>query len=135
MSHQTGNLVNQIDARLDSIARLREAGLLGPEEFEPVFHSLKIALDSYLLLETVNMNAGYSGHLWGVSWPLEYDLITAKLDSAETAIMDLDDTPQAYPDSMRQAMLDEIQHLKQELETTRNMLPAVHDLLIDLELF
>ncbi|MCD4776014.1 MAG: hypothetical protein K8S15_08200 [Candidatus Aegiribacteria sp.] len=135
VSEQTDYLVSQIEARLDTVIRLREEGLISSGEMITAFSNLRSSIDTYFLLETVSERVGYAGVLWSVRWPLEADLIPPYLDSIKTAVLDSLENSGVNNEEERCVLLEDLEDMERSISRTRDRLPALHDLLLDLELF
>lgn len=136
VSDQTNDLLSQIEARIDIIAGLREEGLVSSAEMITAFGNLRFSLDTYFLLETISSRTHYSGVLWTVTWPLEADRIQPHLDSIKAAAMNsLQDTEAEDDSELNSVLLEDLESMEQSLSDTQDRLPALHDLLLDLELF
>lgn len=135
ISDQTNYLLSQIEARIDTVARLREEGLISSGEMITAFGNLRSSIDAYFLLETINYGTRYTGALWSIEWPLEADRILPYFDSTKTAILDnLRDLGVENGEQYAQ-LLEEFENIEQSLNSVQDRLPALHDLLLDLELF
>ncbi|MCK5115461.1 MAG: hypothetical protein KAR44_02605 [Candidatus Aegiribacteria sp.] len=136
VSNQTDHLITQIENRIDTVVSLREEGLLSSGEMIAAFSNLRSSINSYFLLETISNSTYYSGVLWTVTWPLEADRIQPHLDSIRTSLMDnLTDTEAEDSEELYSVMLDDLESMEQSLSRARDRMPALHDLLMDLELF
>ncbi len=136
VSDQTNLLIPQIEARIDTVAILREEGLLSSGEMITAFGNLRSSIDSYILLETISSRTNYSGVLWTVRWPLEADRIQPHLDSIKTALLDnLPDAESEESEELYSVMLEDLESMEEYLTNAQDRLPALHDLLMDLELF
>ena len=135
VSDQTNYLISNIETRIDTIASLREDGLISSAEMLAAFSNLRSSIDTYYLLETISYGTRYTGALWSVEWPLEADRILPYLDSTKTAILDnLRDLGGENGEQYAQ-LLEEFENMEQSISQVQDRLPALHDLLIDLELF
>jgi len=135
VSDQTDDLIPEIEARIDTVLRLRENDLISSDEMVSAFNNLRSTIDTYFLLETVSDEIGYSGVLWSIRWPGEPDRIPVYLDSLKRATLaDLENASEEYA-AIYTEQLDELDRIESSLNRTRSRLPALHDLLIDLELF
>lgn len=135
VSEQTDYLVSQIEARIDTVIRLREEGLISSGEMITAFSNLRSSIDTYFLLETISERIGYAGALWSVRWPLEADLIPPYLDSIKIAVLDSLENSGEENEEERCVLLEDLEDMERSLSRTRDRLPALHDLLLDLELF
>ena len=135
VSDQTDYLVPQIEARIDTVAYLRKEGLISSEEMVTAFSNLRSSIDAYFLLETINYGTRYTGVLWSVRWPLEADLIQPHFDSIRTAVLDSLQDSGAENEERYNEILVELESMEKSLSNARDRLPALHDLLLDLELF
>jgi len=135
VSDQTDFLVPQIEARIDTVAFLREEGLISSGEMVTAFRNLRSLVDTYFLLETINYGTRYTDALWSIEWPLDADRILPYLDSTRIAI--LDDMRDLGEENGEQyaGLLEEFENMEQSITQVRERLPALHDLLLDLELF
>ncbi len=135
VSDQTDNLIYHIEARIDTVTRLREDGLISSEEMITAYSNLRYSIDTYYLLETISYGTRYTGVLWSIEWPLETERIQPYLDSTKTAILDnLRDLGSENGEQYAQ-LLEEFENMEQSLSRVQDRLPALHDLLLDLELF
>ena len=135
VSDQADYLISHIETRIDTVARLREEGLISSAEMVTAFSNLRSSLDTYFLLETINYETRYTGALWSVEWPLEADLIQPYFDSTRTAILDNLRDLGAENDEQYARLLEEFENMEESISEVQNRLPALHDLLLDLELF
>lgn len=135
VSDQADYLISHIETRIDTVARLREEGLISSAEMVTAFSNLRSSLDTYFLLETINYEIRYTGALWSVEWPLEADLIQPYFDSTRTAILDNLRDLGAENDEQYAQLLEEFENMEESIIEVQNRLPALHDLLLDLELF
>ena len=135
VSDQTGFLIPQIEARIDTVAALRAQGLLSSAEMLAAFSNLRSLIDTYFLLETINYGTRYTGALWSIEWPLDADRILPYLDSTRTAILDNLRDLGAEDGEQYAGLLEEFENMEQSITQVRERLPALHDLLLDLELF
>ncbi len=135
VADQTDDLVPQIEARIGTVARLREDGLISSEEMITAFRNLKSSIDSYFLLETIRGETNYSGVLWSTRWPLEVDSIQSYLDSIKTTLLQsLSDSGTPNSEGYR-LVLEDLENMERSISDVKDMLPGLHDLLLDLELF
>lgn len=135
VSDQADYLVSQIEARIDTVVRLREEGLISSEEMVTAFSNLRSHMDTYFLLESINYGTRYSGVLWSVRWPMEADLIRPHFDSIRTAVLDSLQDSGAENEERYNEILVELENMEKSISSVRDRLPALHDLLMDLELF
>ena len=135
VSEQTDYLVSQIEARLNTVIRLKEDDLISSGEMITAFSNLTSAVDTYFLLETVSERVGYAGVLWSVRWPLEADLIPPYLDSIKTSVLDSLENSGVGNEEEYSVLLEDLEDMERSINRTRNRLPALHDLLLDLEYF
>ncbi|MCD4700253.1 MAG: hypothetical protein K8S24_00200 [Candidatus Aegiribacteria sp.] len=135
VSDQTDYLVPQIEARIDTVVRLREEGLISSEEMVTAFSNLRSHIDTYFLLETINFGTRYSGVLWSVRWPMEADLIRPHFDSIRTAVLDSLQDCGAENEERYNEILAELENMEKSIGYAQDRLPALHDLILDLELF
>lgn len=135
VADQTDDLVPQIEARIGTVARLREDGLISSEEMITAFRNLKSSIDSYFLLETIRGETNYSGVLWSTRWPLEVDSIQSYLDSIKTTLLQsLSDSGTPNSEGYR-LVLEDLENMERSISDVKDRLPGLHDLLLDLELF
>jgi hypothetical protein len=135
VSEQTDYLVSQIEARLNTVIRLKEEGLISSGEMITAFSNLTSTVDTYFLLETVSERVGYAGVLWSVRWPLEADLIPPYLDSIKTSVLDSLENSGVGNEEEYSLLLEDLEDMERSINRTRDRLPALHDLLLDLEYF
>jgi hypothetical protein len=135
VSDQTDEIVSQIEARIDTVIRLRNDGLISSEEMETAFDNLRSSLDSYCLLEAISDETGYSGILWSVRWPAEPQQIPVCLDSIRNSVLNNLETAAEDTEEMYVLQLEELDKVESALARTRERLPALHDLLLDLMIF
>ncbi len=135
ISDQTDDLLPQIEARIDTVVRLREDGLISSGEMITTFSNLRSSIDLYYLLETINSETGYSGVLWTVRWPMEVDRIQPYLDSIKTSVMESLRNAGSENEEGYSVMLEDLRNMEQSISNVQDRLPALHDLLLDLELF
>lgn len=135
VSDQADYLISHIETRIDTVARLREEGLISSEEMVTAFSNLRSSLDTYFLLETINYETRYTGALWSVEWPLEADLIQPHFDSVKTAILDSFRDSAEENEERYDELVEEFESMEESISEVQNRLPALHDLLLDLELF
>ncbi len=135
VSDQTDYLVSQIEARIDTVIRLKEEGLISSGEMITAFSNLRSSIDTYFLLETVSERVNYAGVLWSVRWPLEADLIPHYLDSIKTSVLDSLENSGVKSEEEYSVLLEDLEDMERSISRTRDRLPALHDLLLDLELF
>jgi len=135
VSDQADYLVSQIEARIDTVVLLREEGLISSGEMVTAFSNLRSHIDTYFLLETISYETLYSSVLWSVRWPLEADLIQPHFDSIKTAVLDSLRDSGAENEERYGELLEELENMDKSLSNARDRLPALHDLLLDLELF
>ncbi len=135
VSDQTDDLLPQIEARIDTVVRLREDGLISSGEMITAFSNLRSSIDLYYLLETINSETRYSGVLWTVRWPMEVDRIQPHLDSIKTSVMESLRNAGSENEEGYSVMLEDLRNMEQSINNVQDRLPALHDLLLDLELF
>ena len=135
VSNQTDNLISHIEARIDTVASLREEGLISSEEMVTAFSNLRSSIDTYFLLETISYGTRYTGTLWSIEWPLEADRILPHLDSIKTAVLDNLRDQGAENGEQYAQLLAEFEDMELSISSVQDRLPALHDLLLDLELF
>lgn len=135
VSDQADYLIPQIEARIDTVTRLRNEGLISSEEMITAFSNLRSSIDTYFLLETISNGIGYSGVLWPVRWPLEADMIPPYLDSIKIAVLDSLQNSGIENEERYDELLEELESMEKSVLYAWDRLPALHDLLIDLELF
>lgn len=135
VSDQTDYLVSQIEARIDTVVRLRNEGLISSGEMVTAFSNLRSSIDTYFLLETINYGTRYSGVLWSVRWPLEADHIQPHFDSIKTAVLDSLQDSGAENEERYNEILVELEDMEESISYAQDRLPALHDLILDLELF
>ncbi len=135
VSDQADYLVPQIEARIDTVTRLRAEGLISSEEMVTAFSNLRSHIDTYFLLETISYGTRYSGVLWSVRWPLEADLIQPHFDSIRTAVLDSLQDSGVENEERYNEIFVELENMEKSISDVQDRLPALHDLLLDLELF
>ncbi len=135
VSDQTDQLISSIEARIDTLTRLREEGLISSAEMVTAFSNLRSSIDSFFLLETISYGTRYTGALWSIDWPLEADRILPYFDSTKTAILDNLRDQGAENGEQYAQLLEEFEDMEQSISRVQDRLPSLHDLLLDLELF
>ncbi len=135
VSDQTDNLLPEIEARIDALMLLRESELISSDEMTAAFTNLRTTIDTYYILETIRREIGYSGLLWSVRWPLEPHQIQFHLDSIQSAVLGSLNRSSGDMEEYNIEQLDELDRIQSSLLFTLDRLPALHDLLMDLELF
>ena len=134
VSDQTDYLILQIEARIDTVARLREEGLISSGEMITAFSNLRSSIDTYFLLETIKSETHFSGVLWSVRWPLEADRIQPHLDSIKTVVLESLRNSGAENEEGYSVLLEDLENMEQSISNVQERLPALHDLLLNLEL-
>ncbi len=135
VSEQTDSLLPQIEARIDIVMKLRESGLISGEEMTAAFDNMISCIDTYCVLEMISKGVLYSSPAWHYRWPEEVSEIQTAFDSVRTAsLTEIEKNGETYEGQYQDAY-DAFMRIENDLQNTTAGLPALNDLLIDLELF
>lgn len=135
VSEQTDSLLPQIEARIDTVTKLRECGLINREEMTTAFDNMISCIDTYCVLKMISRGIFYSSPAWSFRWPEEVSEIQTAFDSVRTAsLTEIDKNGETY-EGQYQDTHDAFMRIENDLQNTITRLPALNDLLIDLELF
>ena len=135
VSEQTDSLLPQIEARIDTVIKLRESGLINREEMTIAFDNMISCIDTYCVLEMISRGIFYSSPAWSFRWPEEVSEIQAAFDSIRTAsFTEIEKNGETY-EGQYQETYDAFVRIENDLHHTIAILPALNDLLLDLELF
>ncbi|MCK4671047.1 MAG: hypothetical protein KAT47_00800 [Candidatus Aegiribacteria sp.] len=135
VSEQTDSLLPQIEARIDTVTKLRECGLIGKEEMTIAFENMISCIDTYCVLDIFNRRIIYSSPAWSFQWPEEVSEIQTAFDSIRTAsLAEIEKNGEAYEGEYL-TTLEVLDDLEYTMHLTISALPALNDLLLDLELF
>lgn len=135
VSEQTDNLLPQIEARIDTVIKLRESGLIASEEMVEAFENMTSCIDAYCVLEVLNRSLIYPSSAWLARWPEDVPEIQIAFDSIRTAsLIRIEQDGEAY-EGQYQETSDAFKLIETALHRTIPKLSALNDLLLDLELF
>ena len=135
VSEQTDNLLPQIEARIDTVIKLRESGLISSEDMVRAFGNMTSSIDTYCVLEVLNRSLMYTSPAWLTRWPEDVPEIQMAFDSIRTAsLIRIKQDGETY-EGQYQETSDAFKRIENALDRTIPRLPALHDLLLDLELF
>lgn len=135
VSEQTDSLLPQIEARIDTVTKLRECGLISREEMTTAFENMISCIDTYCVLEMISRGMFYTSPAWYSRWPEEVSEIQTAFDSIRTAsLAEIEKNGEAY-EGQYQTALEALDSLEDAMHLTISGLPALNDLLLDLELF
>ena len=135
VSEQTDNLLPQIEARIDTVIKLRESGLISSEDMVRAFGNMTSSIDTYCVLEVLNRSLMYTSPAWLTRWPEDVPEIQMAFDSIRTAsLIRIEQNGETY-EGQYQETSDAFKRIENALDRTIPRLPALHDLLLDLELF
>jgi hypothetical protein len=135
VSEQTDSLLPQIEARIDTVIKLRECGLIGEEEMTIAFENMVSCVDTYCVLEVISRGMLYSSPAWSFRWPEEVSEIQTAFDSIRTASLNRIEKDGEVYEGQYQETYDAFMRIENDLHHTIVGLPALSDLLLDLELF
>ncbi|MCK4504398.1 MAG: hypothetical protein KAW14_02175 [Candidatus Aegiribacteria sp.] len=135
VSEQTDSLLPQIEARIDTVIKLRECGLIGKEEMTIAFENMVSCIDTYCVLEVISRGIFYSSPVWSFRWPEEVSEIQTAFDSIRTASLNRIENDGEIYEGQYQETYDAFIRIENDLHHTITRLPALNDLLLDLELF
>ena len=85
VSEQTDSLLPQIEARIDTVTKLRKCGLINREEMTTAFDNMISCIDTYCVLTMISRGMIYSSPAWYSRWPEEVSEIQTAFDSIRTA--------------------------------------------------
>lgn len=135
VSDQTDSLLPQIEARIDIVMNLRESGSISGEEMTTAFDNMISSIDTYCVLKMISRGIFYSSPAWYSRWPEEVSEIQAAFDSIRTAsLAEIEKSGESYEGQYQEAY-DAFLRIENDLKNTFASLPALNDLLLDLELF
>lgn len=136
VSDQTDDMLPRIEAGIDVLTHLRESGMISRDEMATAFENLSSMIDTYCVLEVINGSMMYSvPSVWTMRWPTELDEIRAAMDSVRTVTLEeLDRCGEAYEGQLLET-IEILDNLDIRFQETVSRLPALHDLLMDLELY
>lgn len=135
VSEQTDDLLPQIEARIDTVIKLRESGLIASEEMFTAFGNMTSCIDTYCVLEVLGRSLIYPSSAWLTRWPEDVAEIQMAFDSIRTAsLIRIEQDGEAY-EGQYQETSDAFKLIETALHRTIPRLPALNDLLLDLELF
>ncbi len=135
VSEQTDSLLPQIEARIDTVTKLRECGLISREEMTTAFDNMISCIDTYCVLRMISRGMLYSSPAWYSLWPEEVSEIQTAFDSIRTAsLAEIEKNGETYEGQYRDTY-DAFIRIENDLQNTIAGLPALNDLLLDLELF
>jgi hypothetical protein len=135
VSEQTDSLLPQIEARIDTVIKLRESGLISKEEMTTAFENMISCIDTYCVLEVISRGVFYSSPAWSVRWPEEVSEIQTSFDNIRTASLNRIENDGEIYEGQYQTTLEAFDSLEDAMHLTIAGLPALNDLLLDLELF
>jgi hypothetical protein len=134
VSEQTDNLLPQIEARIDTVIKLRESGLITSKEMVRAFGNMTSCIDTYCVLEVLNRSLIYTSPAWLTRWPEDVPEIQVAFDSIRTAsLIRIEKDGEVY-EGQYQETFDAFKRIENALHRTIPRLPALNDLLLDLEL-
>jgi len=132
---QLDDLAVRLEERIDALRALRDRGVLDGEEIRLAFDSLAADAASWVLLTAVRNGTGTTGVLYFQAWPLEADRILSTADSLTgEALRRIRQEGEAWEGQLEETAAD-LEALREGLRSTLDRLPALLDLLRDLELF
>lgn len=135
VSEQTDSLLPQIEARIDTVTKLRECGLISREEMTTAVDNMISCIDTYCVLEMISRGLFYSSPAWYSRWPEEVSEIQTAFDSIRAAsLTEIEKNGETY-EGQYQETYDAFSRIENDLQNTITRLPALNDLLLDLELF
>jgi hypothetical protein len=134
VTEQIEELLLEMEARIDTVAALREAGVITGAEMEEAFRNLRSSMDLYLLLGAVTGGNSHAYTFGWDRWPEDLAGLEAHLDSLIEAELEMIQEYQGYTEEYRDSLLAEFERMRESLEETRSRLPVIHDLLLSLEL-
>jgi len=135
VSELTDDMLPQIEARIDTVIKLRESGLITGEEMDRAFGNMTSCIDTYCVLEVLNRSLIYTSPAWSFLWPEEVPVIKMAFDSIRTAsLVRIEKDGEIY-EGQYQETCDAFEIMEDALHRTILRLPALNDLLLDLELF
>jgi len=129
ISDQKDALLPVIESRIDSISTLRDAGLLSGDELELAVSDLLDSVQLYFLYDAISTSVNYSSFCWSVRWPDDPDGMEATIDSVRSAFSNME-----LPDSLAGEYSAQCDSLEAMLETSRESIPSVREMLLSLEL-
>jgi hypothetical protein len=132
---QINDILIVIEHRIDAIRELRGQNVLGSSEMRQAFAALTGSLEDYAMLGVVSQSTGYSGALYLATWPVEGDRMISAVDSARTANLDRIALNGETYEGERQDVMDSFDQLLSDLRAMQSRLPALTELIRDLELF
>lgn len=132
---QVDSILVLIEQRIDAIRELRGRNALDSAEMQAAFGSLAAAVEDYLLLGVVSRSTGYHGALYLATWPMEADRIRDAVDSARTAALDRIDVEGELYEGEEAETIESFDRVLADLDSMRTRLPALTELIRDLELF
>ena len=135
VSELTDDMLPQIEARIDTVIKLRESGLITGEEMDRAFGNMTSCVDTYCVLEVLNRSLISTSPAWSFRWPEEVPEIKMAFDSIRTAsLVRIKKDGEIY-EGQYQETCDAFEIMEDALHRTILRLPALNDLLLDLELF
>ncbi len=135
VSEQTDSLLPQIEARIDTVTKLRKCGLINREEMTTAFDNMISCIDTYCVLTMISRGMIYSSPAWYSRWPEEVSEIQTAFDSIRTAsLAEIEKNGETY-EGQYQETYNAFMRMEHDLQHTITRLPALNDLLLDLELF
>lgn len=135
VSEQTDSLLPQIEARIDTVTKLRRCGLINREEMTTAFDNMISCIDTYCVLTMISRGMIYSSPAWYSRWPEEVSEIQTAFDSIRTAsLAEIEKSGETY-EGQYQETYNAFMRMEHDLQHTITRLPALNDLLLDLELF
>ena len=135
VSEQTDDMLLQIEARIDTVIKLRESGLINSEEMTTAFENMISCIDTYCVLRMISRGTFYSSPVWSYRWPEEVSEIRTVFDSLRTSsLAAIELNGEAFEDQYL-TTLEAFNDLDYALHLTISRLPSLNDLLLDLELF
>jgi|GEM_PF-1979152 len=132
---QINDILIVIEQRIDAIRELRGQNVLGSSEMRQAFAALTGSLEDYAMLGVVSQSTGYSGALYLATWPVEADRMIAAVDSARTENLERITLSGETYEGERQDVIDSFDQLLSDLRAMQSRLPALTELIRDLELF
>lgn len=135
VSELTDDMLPQIEARIDTVIKLRESGLITGEEMVRAFGNMTSSIDTYCVLEVLERSLIYTSPAWSFSWPEDVPEIEMAFDSIRTASLNRIEQDGEVYEGQYQETYEAFEIIEISLHRTILRLPALNDLLLDLELF
>ncbi len=132
-SYQMEDLLRTMEARIDTVRRLRESGILSGQEMTRAFCSLDSVVRVYFTLSVLDITPSFPRYLWQ-NWPEDLDMLDSHIDSLEDSILREIEASDDYPADYAESMREVFSSLRDSLARARSLLPGLHDLLMNLEL-